>query len=121
MLLRPDAYFLHSGAKGEGFVYAGETRDGLVKVGKSIRQCPLCRMDQNNLDYLGLVWCRDASAFEQRLITEMGVPAKGFEWFDDPFKIRELIDDGWLHDVEQLESRVAIQTQSKLPPLLTAD
>lgn len=92
----------------EGFVYAGETECGLVKVGKSIRQCPLCRMDQSGLDYLGLVWVPDASTFEQMLITAMGTPVQGHEWFDDPYRIRELIEDGWLHDVEELNMKIAV-------------
>lgn len=92
----------------EGFVYAGETKNGLVKVGKSIRQCPLCRMDQNDLGYLGLVWVPDASVFEQQLISAMGRPVKGEEWFDDPFRIRDLIAEGWLHGVRDLNIRLAL-------------
>jgi len=90
----------------DGFVYAGETEEGLIKVGKSTRQCPLCRMDQNKLEYLGLVWVPDACVFEQVLITEMGDPVRGEEWFDKPEKIRELIADGWLHDVHELNIKI---------------
>ena len=91
-----------------GFVYAGETVTGLVKVGKTIKQCPLCRMDQNRLDYLGLVWVSDAFVFEQKLIAAMGEPIKGHEWFDGHERIRGLISDGWLHDVYSLNIRLCV-------------
>ncbi len=91
-----------------GFVYAGETKNGLIKVGKSIQQCPLCRMDQNKLEYLGLVWVEKASVFEQIVISKMGTPVVGSEWFDDKKLIADMISGGWMHDVARLNTKLAV-------------
>ena len=92
-----------------GFVYAGVAANGLVKIGKSIRQCPLCRMDQNSLEYTGIVWVDDASVFEQQLLARMGVPTVGDEWFNDTARMQKMIRGGWLHDVVELEKHFVRQ------------
>jgi len=86
----------------QGFVYAGQASNGLVKIGSTLKQCPLCRMDQNCLAYLGIVWVKDARVFEQMLISAMGTPAHGSEWFENLPRIQKLIANGWLKDVFEL-------------------
>lgn len=89
-----------------GFVYAGRTRDGLIKVGKTIDQCPLCRMDQNRLAYIGICFSEDACTLEQTLLTFMGTPVKGHEWFVDDGAIKQLLKDGVLHDVKAVNEKL---------------
>lgn len=87
-----------------GFVYAGISKnDGLLKVGMSHRQCPLCRMDQNRLTYKGLCWSLSAFEHEQRVLASLGDPVRGWEWFGDPDgRLEFMFRHHLLNDVAEL-------------------
>lgn len=98
------AYSLAKDKRHAGFVYAGFTKSGLLKVGMTSKQCPFCRMDQQRLSYEGLVFSEKVFEHEASVIHECGTPIKGREWFDaaEP-RLNMLIDKKLLHNVRDVE------------------
>jgi len=93
-----------------GFVYAGFSECGLIKVGMTHQQCPFCRMEQNNLSPQGLVFSENVWFWEQEVIRVLGVPCRGREWFTEPQgRLEWLVERNMIHKLIDVELSLAME------------
>ena len=88
-----------SGDLDAGFVYAGISSRGILKVGMS-RRCPFCRMRQQCLDPRGVAFSRHVFEHEARIIRLLGNAVRGREWFTNPEpRLNFLFRTGLMNDL----------------------
>jgi hypothetical protein len=93
---------------GRGFCYAGQL-GGLLKIGMT-RRCPLCRMQQQRLAFLGIVYSDEPEIHEHRIIKALGDPVQGREWFSDPkSRFAFLVEHRFMHDVYEKNFEINLE------------
>ena len=93
-----------------GFLYAGKTSDGLLKVGLATTQCPICRVHQQGLEPLGLRFSERARVDEQQMLHVLGSPVRGLETYDQADSRWEwLLANHWLLDIWRTELDLAME------------
>ena len=91
-------------SKDEGFLYAGFSKD-LLKVGMTHRQCPLCRVIQQNLELKGLRYSPNAFQFERSMLDFLGDPIEGKEWYPKS-KLKLLFEWGFLTPLSSIQEYI---------------